>query len=73
MTLQNGLHKNCSGRHIVDPKDLPSHSMESWDTDGLNETLLAQIKGGHQLEDFPKFASERGKMAIFNRKICYNS
>ena len=58
MTLQNGLHKNGSGRHIVEPTALPSHSMESWDTDGSNETLLAQIKGGHKLEDFSKLATE---------------
>ena len=69
MTLQNCLHLNGSGELIFEARDLPSPSMRSWDPDGSDETLPAQIGGGHQLTDFSKTAAEPRKKSITLQKM----
>ena len=69
MTLQNCLHLNGSGELIFEARDLPSPSMQSWDPDGSDETLPAQIGGGHQLTDFSKTAAEPWEKSITLQKM----
>ena len=70
MTLQNCLHLNGSGELIFEAKDPPRVPMRSWDPDGSDETLPAQIKGRHQLTDFSKTTMEPGKKSTSWHKMC---
>ena len=69
MTLQNCLHLNGSGELIFEARDPPRVSMWSWDPDGSDETLPAQIGGGHQLTDFSKTTTEPGKKSTSWQKM----